>query len=970
MFPSLQRISDSYIPPSSAGVRYCFDAATTPDSVVYGRIGRCFWATVAITCSATNSIGHGFFRIGSSIATAFIHRDFKDLTEKCKADAMIAHQSIKFVAAMTTYLFMSIFGYSLVLPRPITPYELRAEYRAPILQSNVPIALTPPKCDVPTLGFDLYADTTGLKIDTASDRNFLLTVLESRKDLVLILSSDAKAAYIISRSNPLVKTGVMAGELKFFDLAPDVIPIASPTPPPPTIDDLSAADLQRSMTRSAISQLSTSRIADQFVPVHQAADASPPTSATAYLGHVLRSAWTTAVGSDHRIKEMKYRHILSHLFKAVTNLAGLALYNQVCSSQVPESPLKAKCLELYQILAAPTQGQDIRSQHQAFILALREARDLLKDNDPVACKNWIEFLALQRFAGIKLGGYCRALVEKQTSPFDGRLTLDTFVNELDRRNKRVAQIPVEEGLNYATRQYQRITGHFNWKDFLLKYNIPYIYGVFKRIGKKAVTILRHGSPVEDYYLIGSTKVTSDHCAFVEAAAANGESILHVILENGVPKDTWLQKAKGGEESHRVRARLAVGDQHNNFYPMALRLDGPFVQPHHYTAKTFDQLKIEFANEMFGDNTGYIIHDNLTKKGLNRQKFYGYMEKVKTTYFPQHTSFDTLPDFQAFIVLTYAEMILSLCDALDISYLEAGCKDDIDRGGAMKAILTFVHLYRTGKFGTNSSKQELTQALEDIMTNIIAAPLIVRKDEIIESRADYVKHVVAVLQRVVAQAPVPAEAYEGGFEYPTELYQGLALIGNTCRNEAEYQEFLQTARQGKIEFKAELSDKNLVQDCSAGKTEGKIQHQVELEYKRMNMWLNNQKLKSGLDISASLIRELERYNIKDQAAWRVLSVFNQSIGVELVSSLTPLFNHEALGYIVSPDNERMMTDNKAGLSLTLVQDKASIKFVLLFKIISPAADGKVIGHVRSTLEIPDHRVAGATVTTTVDPISTG
>jgi hypothetical protein len=67
------------------------------------------------------------------------------------------------------------------------------------------------------------------------------------------------------------------------------------------------------------------------------------------------------------------------------------------------------------------------------------------------------------------------------------------------------------------------------------------------------------------------------------------------------------------------------------------------------------------------------------------------------------------------------------------------KDDIDRGGAFKAILMLHDLHM---------KQELTpKKLQEIMINLIAAPLIVAGRPIIESRGKHVKHVLEVIPNV-------------------------------------------------------------------------------------------------------------------------------------------------------------------------------------------------------------------------------
>jgi hypothetical protein len=91
------------------------------------------------------------------------------------------------------------------------------------------------------------------------------------------------------------------------------------------------------------------------------------------------------------------------------------------------------------------------------------------------------------------------------------------------------------------------------------------------------------------------------------------------------------------------------------------------------------------------------------------------------------------EYQSFIFLTYAELTLQLCETLNISLLEAGCKDDIDRGSVFKAVLMLHYLHK---------RQELTpQKLEEIMVNLLAPALIVAKRAPVPHRSKFVRYIV-------------------------------------------------------------------------------------------------------------------------------------------------------------------------------------------------------------------------------------
>ncbi len=202
----------------------------------------------------------------------------------------------------------------------------------------------------------------------------------------------------------------------------------------------------------------------------------------------------------------------------------------------------------------------------------------------------------------------------------------------------------------------------------------------------------------------------------------------------------------GDENARVQARLKLAS-YKNFFPLALRLDGKFFHPKNYQSQIIDTFKANFSKDLFGEfkETGFCVPDKARLKGFTPEAFSDIMSEVHKLYFKSQDTLDSLGEYQTFILFTYAHMTLSLLDTLDISILEAHCKDDIDRGGAFKAILTLHYLYLSGNLTPAS--------LENLMVNIIAAPFIVKGQPIIKSRVVFIKHALEVLKRVNTK-PVP------------------------------------------------------------------------------------------------------------------------------------------------------------------------------------------------------------------------
>lgn len=446
-------------------------------------------------------------------------------------------------------------------------------------------------------------------------------------------------------------------------------------------------------------------------------------------------------------KEMKYRHFFAHFIQLLQGDTWQKVLETIQNS--PESPLKTQCLQLHHIILHPIEYADARQQYQAFVTLLRSAYDLAQQGtEDDVCVTFIKALAYERYAGVKLYDYCLGLVELVSGKFEEPITLENFWAIFQAKNERIRQMPKSENIHPIARILQEISGHLNvFFDAALKSNLPYIYGKIS-LNHREITVLRHGAPIAHHDPFGIFKklfrllpgpsvpaINSDYQAFKKSAKDQNQNVLHIILENS----EWVYFP---DESGRVRARVGMED--TRFFPLALRMDGPFIRPTHYEARSIKDVKADLLQQLLGDldTTGFSIPQNMKDAyGSDNQMseaIKACMKTVQEMYFSDQTKLKTLEEFQAFVFLTYAELTLSLCEQLEIDILEAGCKDDIDRGGAFKAILVLHHLHKTDNLNP--------QKLQELMVNVLAAPMIVKKQPIVPGRGKFIENVLQVVKR--------------------------------------------------------------------------------------------------------------------------------------------------------------------------------------------------------------------------------
>ncbi len=696
----IQKLNTS-IPTESESVKHYFTQASS-DGVDHHLFFRYIDASRAIFCSAVN-IPLYLLTPAGRLVVAIGTLNFNNFINSCSKDLSNAGNSLYFTAGMTLFLFLTAFS---------SNYSLRPK---PISHDS--------------------SSTHTTDDESSSEQEELREVITSGTGASTPPPKPTEQPTIVS--------------------APD-----NKENPSETDGWVEAVDPNDASTEEG--WLSGSMLLSQR-------SSNTPSLAQSSTENLLESSWVAVEKTPAELQAYKYRSFFLHMRILLKKQDWITSYENVLRQN--NSPLKHQCQELYTLIQ--TEPTNAEQHYYNFVVALRKGCELFKNNTQgpcitwVAhpCITWVAHLCYVRFAGLRLYRYCEELVTSVSGPFKS-LSLENFWEELQARNAVIKKkMETESYYSSFKRVSTKARGFANIGfDPLSGSNIPYIYGQFCELNR-VVTILRHGVPVEQTEGIAFAfrafqgwagnsipPINPDYQVFIDTALAKKQNILHLIFEDGDLKVV-------GDESARVQARLELAKERTNFFPIALRLDGKFFHPKNYQSEPIRIVKSTFSENLFGklEITGFGMSVR-TRQKFTPKHFSEIMEEVHELYFKDHLILKSLGEYQAFILFTYAHMTLSLLDILDISILEAHCKDDIDRGGAFKAILILHYLYLTGKL-----KDSTAESLQNIMVNIIAAPFIVKEQPIIDSRAMFIKHALEVLQRVVETKPIPDQVRQGEFK---------------------------------------------------------------------------------------------------------------------------------------------------------------------------------------------------------------
>lgn len=674
-------------------------------------------------------------------------------------------------------------------------------------------------------------------------------------------------------------------------------------------------------------------------------------------------------------KSIKYHHIVPQIINNVGSWP----------TEIPVGQNEAN--EAWNALLGTIQKEstleEAREHYRSFIKALEHAARVFRKQKSDPRYQYICKLCYFRYKTI-LFAYAEALVLYLTKdrPFP-ELTLQNFIRELQERSNEIKNMDDKEKIPALQLGYKKMKGYLNFQfNPLGEDNIPYVDGELSWNGIN-VTLLRHGVPLRHdntQKIIGNEtiEVNPSYELFLEYAAKEkqGEKVLSIILEDSDEK--WL-----GDESQRVQARLRIADSHDNFIPMALRLDGEFFKPTNFKPINIDDLITKFKLILQEPKSGYNI--SRVNEALNFN-FYtslgNLINEVQALYFPEVKIIDTLQDYQAFILLSYAHITLFLCQELKISILEAICKDDIDRGNAFKTILKLHLMYLTGQMTPENLKQTLI--------NTVFAPVLVKKQPIIKSRITLIENAVQRMLKAYGStyrdsskpsitlttaspqsAPASSSASTSSLgslsENPLSKINGKKVVNGSykvfnqdqqsvqprccfAQNRVQYESYFHHSMGKNVPFSSEnlidrsSKDPDLLQDGA-------------ISFKLLSSKIGGMPgliFAGGLIVKQNAPTELLKYlktqKLQDQEALKILSAIQVKFIEEVTDFLKKDLDNQSLGFELEKDST-----SEARFSINVEKGVAKLTWNLFFSVKN--AD---LPRIYAVIQIADHREGKALI----------
>lgn len=739
-------------------------------------------------------------------------------------------------------------------------------------------------------------------------------------------------------------------------------------------------------------------------PRSSASSPAPKTLLKRMAGIVFRTVFPTR----HFSKWAKYR-IIQELMKHFS--INKSLLPCDVASQDPDIAKIAKSWNtLVEALVRPDKKKIADGQYCSSIEALREIASLFlsaKDTTKAQLESLFKFikqLSYFRFAGIGLYNYCQGLVELVTGlQLPKQLTLANFVQELKIRTEILNDPADDHSMSPAARELKKLSGTANIGfDPLSWENVPYLDGELGFNGR-SIRILRHGDPfchndpwglvggfcgkipVLNWYVNRQTMsrepvLNADYVAMILEAEERGENILQAILEEGEEK-LW------GDESARVRERLKLVLFHKNFFALAVRFDGTLFKRQYELPldkkESIAILKSRLALQLIPsqepvlsddqhdkilekmlkqlEETGFCIPEKVMKDSDLRSHIEPLLQEVQELYFPHVKDIENLMQHQAFIILSYVHIVLFLCIRLKISILEAFCKDDIDRGNVFKTILKLHFLYLTGQISP--------ETLRYVLVNTLAAPFIVKKQAIIDSRLVLIERVVPFIRDAFERNPHPKTTIFGD-SIIDPFYRVFKIPGQTiypdnasAKNIEEYLAFLDEAQETELKFEG-----SLIQDTANVVDEDQIRNQISQTAKTLNLRVDGNLLKPEVGASPQETETLYnhgalerirailqmRAELSESQAWKIASCIHLGLQTRLLEALKKTFDNPHLQVSIEFDMEAIKKP-ESGFSLTVEDKRAKLEFVLFYKIVCKDAElaaGYTLPKMKASITIPD------------------
>ena len=710
-------------------------------------------------------------------------------------------------------------------------------------------------------------------------------------------------------------------------------------------------------------------------------------------------------------KFMKYRLIQSQLL-ALADKKSMVLYSPQSGDSKTASPIITAWNGLINVLRIPALVE-VDDEYKTTIDRLREIRQaytqLEASNEmPFIEKfrtqlEWAREISYQHFV-VELFPYCEKLITLVTGPLPTNLNMDAFLAILNDRMEKLNKRDSEHGMNPLSKQGRRFEGTANVKLDRLRTTVSYQDGRLQANGK-SILVLWHGTPVQQndkfglalgllnkarkglaYMIPSSVKalmpeipgaikdalpaanpptIAADYVAFIEEAEKRRENILHVILEDGQERDI-------GDESARVIVRLKLGHYHDNFFTLSLSMNGDFFKRRYTGEEAVSTVISKFKERLLKpiqeeqdlsssvryaehaqeclSKTGYYVPQKLRAACQLEHHFDALLEEVKNIYFPEIEKISDPHAHQAFLLLSYAHLILFICWKIDIKILGALCKDDKDRGNVVKTILKLHFLYLTGQLNPKT--------LHYVLVHALARPFICQKNGITKEGLEYLNAAIPWIQKAFQKTPAPRTVVFGdgvihGASYTVAQPDDQMIFpdNQSAKTMEEYQALLGEAAK---QPQTALYDGNLIEELAQtcyrdGQPNVAVVQQRIAETKtKMTVMIGDRALNGG-DSYASLLTFLRECGLETAEAIKVSCAIHEELFAKFRASLKEDFENRFLGINLMEESPTLSVIKKDGGGVQL-------KLETSFQLVQESE--KNLGRIQALMTIPDHRTGKA------------
>jgi hypothetical protein len=305
-----------------------------------------------------------------------------------------------------------------------------------------------------------------------------------------------------------------------------------------------------------------------------------------------------------------------------------------------------------------------------------------------------------------------------------------------------------------------------------------------------------------------------------------------------------------------------------------------------------------------------------------------MREIETLYFSDSPMISSFEDQVAFILLSYAHILLFLCQhkKLNISTLEILCKDCIDRGVVVNTLLKLHFLHITGKLTSDN--------LKNVLIHTVMPAWIVKKQPIIKSRRNFIDY---TCKRMAKAASIPTAEWLASslVQLPPEnssylpatspSFQSVFPECSAATSNEMYADYLNHS----LEIVLPLYNGNIL-DTTADKTRkaniGIYQTTVIENVNKLSYLISFKKRPLSQPYYQNLQKLLVANQISVPDITKIACLIQSPIFDETAKLLEQMFNNPKLGFTIAHCNTQPPT-----VELSVISGDVSIQFTTTFNL---------------------------------------